>query len=392
MPKQYLITLQPLEPYFFGNERTLNFPHAEMKMDSEEKVKTEYYVESENIPSQTTILGMLRYMALKEAKCLNPNYPIAAKKKQEELKARQKELIGEYSFSFNNEIGYGKILNIGNLFLVMEDENGDNPDCYLPCPFNQKREENKEEKKELDYLPLKMSDKLKDKSMALFVPIKYNAKVGLASSDYIKYDRKQNKLVVISEDNIYKSHEQVGISTQLDEEAFYKRKYKMFNCRNMKFAFLVKADERDGHCLFGGTEKSEIVMMGAKQSTFSFTCEEVKKGNPIVENYNELLKQMGKVQKKSTDLSVYYALSPVVFQKVPKCEFYITENKTFQFKQAYYQKGASFKTDMSYIVKPGSIFYVSDKQVEEFEKSYENAACQIIGLNKIIKLEEKING
>ena len=52
---KYLIKLKPLEPYFFGGERTFGF-------GKKTKQKQPYYIVSEYIPSQPTLFGTLRYI------------------------------------------------------------------------------------------------------------------------------------------------------------------------------------------------------------------------------------------------------------------------------------------------------------------------------------------
>ena len=55
---RYLLRFTPLEPYFFGNERGLKYP------GNKSQYQNLYFVRSENTPSQTTILGTLRFLVL----------------------------------------------------------------------------------------------------------------------------------------------------------------------------------------------------------------------------------------------------------------------------------------------------------------------------------------
>ncbi|MEG2717669.1 MAG: hypothetical protein RR961_10055, partial [Eubacterium sp.] len=56
----YIITFTPEEPYFLGNERTFSFGDNKDKQQRSGK----YHIESDKIPSQTTLLGTLRYLLL----------------------------------------------------------------------------------------------------------------------------------------------------------------------------------------------------------------------------------------------------------------------------------------------------------------------------------------
>ena len=56
---KYLITFTPMEPYFFGGERTFGF-------GKESDRKPPYYIVSEKKPSQPTLFGTLRYIILSQ--------------------------------------------------------------------------------------------------------------------------------------------------------------------------------------------------------------------------------------------------------------------------------------------------------------------------------------
>ena len=54
----YKVLFKPLESYFLGNERSFGFDTGNIR----------YYAESKEIPSQSTILGTLRYLGLQHVK------------------------------------------------------------------------------------------------------------------------------------------------------------------------------------------------------------------------------------------------------------------------------------------------------------------------------------
>ena len=57
----YKISFIPSGPYFFGNEKSFIYPGSE-----NDKFGTLYYIKGENLPSQSTVLGALRYILLPE--------------------------------------------------------------------------------------------------------------------------------------------------------------------------------------------------------------------------------------------------------------------------------------------------------------------------------------
>lgn len=365
MSKIYLVTLRPLEPYFFGDGKNLNFPNQS------EKLKTEYYVESLKIPSQSTLLGALRYMVLKKCGQLNSDGSLS-------LNKEQKELVGERGFSIhNNATKYGVIEKIGSVFLLDKENH-----CYIPCPLNSKKED--------AYKPFRLTN-VKTGNFCKTVPLDYDAKGGLNYDGWIGL--KDQELVV--RDNMFLSREQVGIlkEKKLTEKAFFKRKYYMLN-NCFKFAFFIQLNEtflqKDGTGIW-----EDILMMGQKQSTFSFKCQEVACSQGVVKEYKSLLTELGKIQKEGTDLTVYYAASPVIFKEQPECEFYISENKTFQYTNPKIRKSSDdnkLKTDVTYISKAGSVFYLAgDEQEQKFKNSYDLNSCITAGFNKIYKLEDNEN-
>ncbi len=88
--KTYLITLKPLEPYFFGGEKL-----------SEIGNKTNFYVKSTRYPQQTALLGMLRHFMLIRHGLLDNNKLTDSE--------RAAELIGPSSFAVGVKREFGCI-------------------------------------------------------------------------------------------------------------------------------------------------------------------------------------------------------------------------------------------------------------------------------------------
>ena len=61
----YFVRMTPLEPFTFGGEKGFRF-------DSENTANTSYYQSSREMPEQTTIIGMLRYLILRQAGAAKP--------------------------------------------------------------------------------------------------------------------------------------------------------------------------------------------------------------------------------------------------------------------------------------------------------------------------------
>jgi len=95
----YQVKITPLEYYFFGGEK------------HNEDLTTNYFVESNDYPQQSTLLGLVRYFLLQN------NNLLGGKALPEIHRKAATELIGESSFDFNsNPQTFGTIKSISPLY------------------------------------------------------------------------------------------------------------------------------------------------------------------------------------------------------------------------------------------------------------------------------------
>lgn len=102
MPK-YLVTLTPLDTFFFGGETTFG-----------QNEGANYFAKSNLFPQQTTILGALRYELLRQ----NGLLLVKDSKQEEKIK-----LIGEESFDVNKDNTFGIIEKISPIFMHYDGKN-----------------------------------------------------------------------------------------------------------------------------------------------------------------------------------------------------------------------------------------------------------------------------
>ena len=118
---RYLIRFTPMVPYFFGSERTLNYP------GSASQYQNLYFVRGENTPLQTTLLGALRFLLLQKHGRQPDNFS--------KLKASEEALIGKNSFipepQEGEDEGFGVITKLSPVFLT--DDAGVH---YIPVPMD----------------------------------------------------------------------------------------------------------------------------------------------------------------------------------------------------------------------------------------------------------------
>ena len=122
---EYCVELEPIEDYFLGNERSFGFGR------NNKVIYNNYFVISENLPTQTTLLGMMRYFVLKRMNLLNKNFSNQGLTAQQIEK--QKEFIGRSSFmmSYKDELDYGVIKKVSPMFLKNETNQ-----ILVKTPFN----------------------------------------------------------------------------------------------------------------------------------------------------------------------------------------------------------------------------------------------------------------
>lgn len=255
---KYLIKLKPLEPYFFGGERTFGF-------GKKTKQKQPYYIVSEYTPSQPTLFGTLRYIVLAQNNALIEQSDNDQEK--DEKLDRIKELVGENSFSFEKASNgekqtFGKIEKISPLFLIKDEK------WYIRTPFN--HNPGPKNAQNSNYTPFTM-EKMESLSVtsgdntSLF-PVDYKAKNGYGGG-YVSLDE---NLDIIPEYKIFQSVVRTGIDSHRtddntqginDENSFFKKERKMLN-KEYSFAFIAEVEDS----LSAG---ETVVFMGQDKSPFS---------------------------------------------------------------------------------------------------------------------------
>lgn len=132
MSKTYLITLTPTGKFFFGGD-------MKFIVNNKETQNTSYIIQSNKFPQQTSLLGMLRFLILrnnpemfnaKEQKILDS----AKKRINDKEDSPVEELIGKTSFYKGKTDGYGKIKKLYPCFILKDG----NPIQYLDRDYKYK--------------------------------------------------------------------------------------------------------------------------------------------------------------------------------------------------------------------------------------------------------------
>ena len=240
----YRVTFTPSGPYFFGNEKTFQYPGQKVKND----FGSLYYIKSEKMPMQTTLLGALRYVLLPQ-KGLGKNL----------LSDDTVQAIGASSFDIDSEKmqNFGRIKSISPIFIRKGEE------YFIPTPFDHNNAAKKADDGKTYYTPMSdfgEVDTLDGKKLYLR---DYDAKFGIADSFTSLSDAHL-------ETDLFSPDVRVGINRKdRSEGGFFKKEYVALK---LGFAFSVFADI-DGESLAG---KTFSVLLGQGKVPFSVLFEEEK--------------------------------------------------------------------------------------------------------------------
>lgn len=348
--QDYLIKLTPLEPYFFGGEQ--NFAYGQVSRD----VKQSYFIKSLNTPSQTTLLGALRYAVLAVENALITDY------KSAEQKETANRLVGEKSFSFSEKRNYGAIDSISPLFII------DGDDYYVPTPMNHKASES-------CYAPLNIGacGKVRMSSGNGLYAEDYSAKEGCGGG-WTKLD---GSLEILNDEEIFSSIVKVGINAhrtdgKLDnKESYFKKEYK--NLEKGSFAFFAKTEPSVGDKLCDGI----TVFLGQNKSAFKLCAEK---------RSNDLFDKIASAFSGKSNISFCYAAGDCYIENTP-ADMFIAQSQLFRHlttnsdSRFYYRINKS--ENLYRLIKAGAVFYT------ESDEFVQNENCIKAGMNTLVHIGGK---
>ena len=345
--KKYLITIKPLEPYSFGTEQGYQFP-GESGMG-----KISYLAKSGCVPSQTTVLGLIRYLVLSSKEWFKSDI----RDYSEDEIEKNKEAVGKDTFSFGwtgeKPQEFGVIKSVSPVFITKGEE------IFIRNPFNNKASNE-------GFCPYKLTEdtyETSDGSIQMPLSGEYDAKKGHAEG-YIGLDSKRivrDLFSVILQSGNRKNN------TNDDKDGYFKREYV-----RMKdgYAFAVIAELEDELLTrsFG--------YMGSKKSAFEITCKET----------SIYLEKAVEDAFSDSRQECFYALSDIFPDETPTYSgFCIVGEKYQRNLETDYSAGRYRKSRVRVnLIESGSVFYFD---VSKNLKVNENAGR--IGYNYIVKLGGK---
>ena len=367
---KYLITLTPIDKFFFGGDMT--FKVGEDENSDYNRKFSSYIIESNLFPQQTSLLGMLRFFLLRHS-CYFDRKSIIPDKKDLVC-----DLIGEHSFQVNedghSENKFGCICSVTSCFIRQElIENGNS--VYRDwrfAPFDA----------EWGFGDSRIRGHLNGKEIEIPELKNFNAKKGYSKG-------LENGGQFLRLEDVFVPEQRMGINRNIqsgktDDSALFKQVCYRFSDRyhemQARYSFAFMADianipvgvmEYEDLCMYSG----ELVNIGADNSQFIMSITKVN------EEENCLIEK----KEKCIVLQSPTFLEP---QDVEIASFGITELLPFRFLRSNVRVTNSYhvlaneltRSKAYYLYAPGSVFYF---KTGEERQAFENAIsskkdfCQI---------------
>ncbi len=381
MATTYKITFKPVEPYFFGNEKASAFP---VKDGNASPSVSSYFIRSEDIPSQSTILGALRYLFLAHK---NPDF-----KYTEEQAADNAKAVGPASFDIASEDvqKFGLIRKISPVFISGNDKDGKEV-SLIPTPMDHNRKDSKETRKSDPQAKLYYSP-FND-----YLPITTAEEQKLYANDFDVKEGLEKSFVSLSDGEIYKKEKifeadlRIGINRATQNDGFFKKEYKMLK---EGFAFTVYAElevATDNEII----SRSQCIFLGQGKSAFSVRFEKSK--DELFASAESFLKSYSRTnesdRKTNASYSFFYCLSDTFVSSfdTKKITFCAIDTKDYRAFRTVFKDKEKFRfttvkkgNELYRLLKAGSIIITKDE--EDFELINRNENANRIGFNSIIKI------
>lgn len=344
----YKVSLSPIEFYHLGNEHSFR------------RNKDTYFASSDQVPSQTSIFGMIRYFLLKSNDLLGFD---------DDKKTQREKLIGSKSFSYDLVQDFGKIKQITSLQIL----SSDGKKVYIKRPNNLKRDDN--------------GFKITDQQFETYEVTGENSQVyfkdfyGKTNSDGAEYLQLtlETKMLEPFENELFARTVKTRVNKveRLENKkkadgAFFK--VEMYQLRpEYIFQFFLEVDD-DVHLAL-----EDIVFLGSYKSAFKIQLEkiEVEKKTEFEDKIKNVL-----TDKLSGKTPFHFALSDVYLTDTKDVSFSVNSKR--ETRNLSTQGGTETQpTDLKLLYGRGSVFYSKNSN---FAKSNQ---AEKIGLNHLIKISKE---
>ena len=400
----YLIKLTPVGKSFFGGDMTFTVGAKERpkdkdwnKLREEEKAKikkeisdntrySSYIIRSEMFPQQTSLLGMLRFLLLRNYKD-HVLFDISNNSIKEGMKGEVEIVIGKSSFTAKEDGSvndFGLIEKLSPCFLM----NGDNIITRLPKDYG------------LESIDLSASNTLSynDSPITLKMVLtkekdnegknkQYSAKDGLSVRyGFVSKDEKGEDILSIYDENeIFVEDQRIGISRNIvtgktEENALYKQiNYRLAD--DFCFAFYAKLNINKEDI---EPYNNKIVQLGADNSQFIIQIAPLKGEDANAENLPKISLPSSNVSVNNGYCKIVLASPTIMDKETAKLtDFAITDTIPFRYMETTIHcekydrlSGKITHSKKVELFQTGSVFYFRSKDnatefIKEIEKHQE---------------------
>lgn len=368
----YLIKLKPIGKFFFGGDMTFFVGRAKkpikgevLSAKEEEEVKfnaqySSYIIKSEKFPQQTSLLGMLRFLLLR-----NHKDPVVFDKSVNKIIGKAEEVakvIGKSSFpaaeekEINNKYGY--IKELSPCFLM----NGDNIITRLPMDYGLETID-LSNGNALSYndSPITLKEVLTEEKDKDDKYKKYSAKDGLSVRyGFVSKDKNgegKDTIIIYDEKEIFIEDQRIGISRNIvtgktEENALYKQiNYRLAD--GFCFAFYAKINIDDIKPF-----NNQVVLLGADSSQFVIQIEPLKGEEASADYLPEMSLPSSNVSVNNGYCEVMLTSPTLIDKKTATfADFAITETIPFKCMQTVQISTETTKKTDNYDRVKGGIGY-----------------------------------
>lgn len=348
MSKTYLITLTPLDWFFFGGERTLG-----------EGQKADYLSKSNLFPQQSAILGLLRYQILKKEDLLFEEGRVFSQEERD----RMNQYIGCDSFNMKKsgmDFAFGALQSISPVCIISKQTK----EFYFASPLD--------EGYSLDFKPMRICLNGVEKQEVIDDNRSFNHKT---YNNYLKWRSKTGQKVA---EDIWMRKTKIGITKKQEEDIddknnFYKQEYLLLK-NDFAYAFFVTLDDSI-------TLESDHVYLGGQRSVFAM------KAVPASSTFEQQIPLEWHRKDRIVLLCDTYV--PNLKEITQVCKFHWSFSVPFRNIQTstknknYYVKPEK-SCEKYYFLQRGSVLYLNAGERAGVEEKLNNKYLQSAGYNVYI--------